>query len=165
MNLSTAVQSIVSKYGYEVFNNLHLIKDEELSEAVKTVRLARRSDDEIDQELHELVKTCRSIDEISQKISLSKRTTLKHLNFHVWGRAFIEKVFPKKQIKPHELYHMTQAERMPLLELSLETKCSMPNLKRQLTKYDWGRSYLASHCETFAGKKRRRNGKANMANN
>ena len=94
MNLSTAVQSIVSKYGYEVFDNLHLIKDEELSEAVKTVRLARRSDDEIDQELHELVKTCRSIDEISQKISLSKRTTLKHLNFHVWGRAFIEKVFP-----------------------------------------------------------------------
>lgn len=165
MNLSKAVQSIVSKYGYEIFDNLQLIKDEELAEAVKTVRLARRSDDEIDKELRELVRTCRSVDEISQKISLSKRTTLKHLNFHVWGRAFIEKAFPKKQIKPHELYRMTQTKRMPLLELSLETRCSMPNLKRQLIKYDWGRSYLASHCGTFVDKRRRRNGKADMANN
>ena len=41
MNLSTAVQSIVSKYGYEIFDNLQLIKDEELAEAVKTVRAGR----------------------------------------------------------------------------------------------------------------------------
>ena len=154
MNLSTAVQSIVSKYGYEAFDNLHLIKDEELAEAVKTVHLARRSDDEIDQKLRKLVKTCHSIDEISQKISLSKRITLKHLNSHVWGRAFIEKNFPKTQIAPHELYHMAQVERLSLLELSLETKCSIPNLKRQLIKYDWGRSYLTKHCGIFVGNRR-----------
>lgn len=163
MNLSRAVQAIVSKYGYDVFDNLHLIRDEDLTEAVETVYLARRTDEEIDKELKKLVKMCKSVDELSQKIKLSKRTTLKHLNFYTWGRDFIEKDFTRKQVGTHELYRMTQGERLPLLELSLKTKCSVSNLRRQLIKFDWGRSYLSRFCGTRT-ERRRRNVNTSMAN-
>lgn len=79
MILGEAVTKIANRYGYDAFDNLDEIRDDDLKEAVETVFLARRYDDDIDRKINMLVSQNKSFEYISEHVQLSELCTVKHL--------------------------------------------------------------------------------------
>ena len=76
MILGEAVTKIANRYGYDAFDNLDEIRDDDLKEAVETVFLARRYDDDIDRKINMLVSQNKSFEYISEHVQLSELCTV-----------------------------------------------------------------------------------------
>lgn len=149
MILGEAVTKIANRYGYDAFDNLDEIRDDDLKEAVETVFLARRYDDDIDRKINMLVSQNKSFEYISEYVQLSELCTVKHLYRSKKGRDYLDRCFCTT-VPASRLYMLVRDNRISFIKLVLETRCSMSHLKNQLIKYDWGREYLQRHLYEFS---------------
>lgn len=151
MMLCDAVTQIANRYGYDAFDNLDKISDPFLQEAVLTVRLARRGDEEIDMEIHRFIEQNRTLEYIAEHIQLSEARTIRHLYRTRAGREYLDR-FLNCPVTTGRLLELVKDNRISFIKLMIETNCSITHLKKQLAKYDWGREYLKRHLHELTRK-------------